>query len=146
MVHQGAAGVPSPARHHDDFGLAVKFGDFNADGCADLAIGAPSAAAADNLPDAAAAPGDVTILYGSPSGIVTTGAQTFSLASMFGTEPGAQRFGSALVTGDLNGDGIDDLAIGAPFTNLSGRSDDLDRAGVVAVAFGSAAGLDQRRD
>ena len=47
------------------------------------------------------------------------------------------RFGWALAGGDFNGDGFDDLAIGVPYEDLSGRDD----AGAVHVLYGSAAGL-----
>ena len=46
-------------------------------------------------------------------------------------------FGAALAAGDFNGDGIDDLAVGAPFESSGTAS----RTGVVHVLNGSTAGL-----
>jgi hypothetical protein len=47
--------------------------------------------------------------------------------------------GTTLAAGDLTGDGIDDLAIGAPATRIGRAS----AAGAVHVVAGSAAGLDR---
>ncbi|MBI4606691.1 MAG: FG-GAP repeat protein [Planctomycetes bacterium] len=47
------------------------------------------------------------------------------------------RFGTALASGDFNGDGYEDLAVGAPLEDYSGGDD----TGVVFVFFGSASGL-----
>lgn len=46
-------------------------------------------------------------------------------------------FGHALAAGDFDGDGFDDLAIGAPGEDVSGH----DHAGAVFVLRGSASGL-----
>src|SRR3954447_19049579 len=51
-------------------------------------------------------------------------------------EPG-DGFGSAISVGDLNGDGLADLAIGAPGEDIGAIAD----AGVVHVLYGTAAGL-----
>src|SRR5688572_12785125 len=45
--------------------------------------------------------------------------------------------GSELASGDFNGDGWEDLAIGAPFDDVMGRPG----AGVVNVLYGTSAGL-----
>ncbi|MEM0961570.1 MAG: T9SS type A sorting domain-containing protein [Bacteroidota bacterium] len=52
------------------------------------------------------------------------------------TEPG-DTFGSAVATGDFNGDGVEDLAIGAPGEDTTAGGDD---SGVVHVVFGAATG------
>ena len=46
-------------------------------------------------------------------------------------------FGSALTTGDFNGDGRDDLSIGVPAEDVGAMAD----AGAVHVIYGSAGGL-----
>ena len=104
---QDTAGVPGSAEAGDGFGAATAWGDFDDDGCADLAVGSPGENDGTGL---------VTILYGSMAGIGTAGAQTLSVAGLFGSGANApdQEFGDALTVADLDGDGADDLAIGAP--------------------------------
>ena len=65
-LSQNTPGVPGSREPFDYFGEQVALGDFNHDRCADLAITAPGEN--DNQ-------GSVTVLYGSPSGITTSGAQ-----------------------------------------------------------------------
>lgn len=50
---------------------------------------------------------------------------------------GYDEFGAALATGDWNGDGYDDLAVGVPYEDYDGVVD----AGVVNVFYGTAYGL-----
>ena len=46
-------------------------------------------------------------------------------------------FGAALDSGDINGDGYDDLVVGVPGEGIARRS----RAGAIHVLYGSASGL-----
>lgn len=85
----------------DRFGAAIASGDFDRDGFDDLAIGAPIA-------------GKVYIHWGTPVGVAADPLQVFE-----GT-PG-DRFGAAIASGDLTGDGFDDLVVGAPLGGGSGR-------------------------
>lgn len=144
----GVPGDPSTFGEIDSFGDAVQFGDFNADGCADLAIGAPGETKT---------AGSVTVLYGSPRGLTTSGARVFTTTSLFGAGQSetcvedpvslpeedpiyhCESFGRSLAVGDLDGDGVDDLAVGAPEKDLGGQP----YVGAVAVLFGDRAGLDQ---
>jgi hypothetical protein len=100
--------------------------DFNHDGFADLAIGAPG----EN--DVA---GAVTVLYGAGAGLPGTGAQVFFQVGS--RAEAGDRFGSALAAGDFNGDGFADLAAGASGENVGSVPD----AGTVSVLYGSAGGL-----
>jgi hypothetical protein len=62
--------APEPA---DFFGAALATGDFNHDGFADLAVGAPFEDAGSTV-DA----GAVSVLYGSAGGLTRTGGQIFT--------------------------------------------------------------------
>lgn len=109
-------------------GSGVAKGDFNGDGFGDLAIGAPFEMVA-NVPSA----GAVHVIYGTTNGLVATGNQLWNEANTSGgngPETG-DLFGLALASGDFNGDGASDLAIGVP---RQGTSD----AGGVHVLYGTS--------
>ena len=109
-------------------------GDFNNDGFADLVIGSPE----EDL-GAVDAAGVVNVLPGSAAGLTAAGDQLWHQDS-----PGIQdtaemgdQFGEAFATGDFDGDGFDDLAIGAYVDSVAA----IAGAGAVNVLPGSAAGL-----
>lgn len=118
------------------FGGTLATGDFNGDGKDDVAIGDPLA----NVPNNnGTSDGAVQINYGSSAGITTNGQQVFHRDTPGipgGYESSATRFSGALASGDLNGDGFDDLVIGAP-----GAGDSAAGAGVFHVLYGSRSGL-----
>ena len=105
-------------------------GDFNGDGHPDLAIG-------DINYDHGA--GRVEILYGTADGLTTTGEQVISQdsAGVPGTSEPGDHFGAALATGDFNGDGRRDLAIGSPGEDIGAAVD----TGDVTILDGSTSGL-----
>jgi hypothetical protein len=122
--------VGSAPEAGDSFGFALASGDFNNDGFADLAAGAPF----ENVFTTADA-GAVSVLYGSAAKLTATGGQIFT---QVGSAPEAgDIFGFALASGDFNNDGFADLAAGAPFENVFTTTD----AGAVSVLYGSAAKL-----
>ena len=113
------------------FGAAVATGDFDGDGFDDVAIGAPGQGVG-----GVAGAGAVTVLEGSPGGIRTDSSLAISRRGAVPGDPVAgEAFGAALASGDLDDDGYDDLAIGAPGAG----------AGAVVVVFGSQSGLDRSR-
>jgi hypothetical protein len=122
--------VGSRAEEQDFFGWALAAGDFNHDGFADLAVGAPN----ENV-GALLFAGAVSVLYGSPAGLTTTGARLFTQVAS-AAEVGDD-FGAALAAGDFNGDGFADLAADAPSENVGSTVG----AGAVSVLPGSAGGL-----
>ena len=108
--------------------------DFDGDGRADLAIGVPSKNVGSSLNA-----GAVNVIYGSASGLSSTGAQFWTQNSqgILGSAASGDGFGTALATGDFDGDGFADLAIGIPFKNTAGKSN----SGAVQVIYGSSTGL-----
>ena len=128
----------------DLFGFALAAGDFNGDFASDLAIGIPGRKVGRH-----ANAGAVAVLYGATfTGLVANprwsgvwSGQYFvqGEAGILGAPGPDERFGHALVTGDFNGDGFDDLAVGAPggvpfLVGPQGR-------GEVNVIYGSSSGL-----
>ncbi|UYV11873.1 MAG: integrin alpha [Phycisphaera sp.] len=150
----GTAGAPFPARLPlesldgvDGFRLdgvsetawtgrsVASAGDVNGDGIDDLIIGAPRE--------------DLRAVFDSGSSYVVFGREfatgaafpaRLDLASLDGTDgfrmdgesPTDSVGRSVAAAGDVNGDGIDDMVIGAPFTNIGGFTD----AGSAYIVFG----------
>jgi hypothetical protein len=131
---QNSPGVGSAAEPGDSFGFALAAGDFDHDGFADLAIGAP-----DENAGTIANAGAVNVLYGAAGGLTGVGSQIFTQNSL-GVPGVAERddnFGYALAAGDFDSEGFADLAIGAPGEDVG----TLDRGGAVNILPGSAGGL-----
>ncbi|UCB57642.1 MAG: FG-GAP repeat protein [Candidatus Omnitrophota bacterium] len=103
------ADVAFTRKSRDDFGYSVaSCGDINGDGYADVVIGAPGAKN-ENLDFPHDNSGKAYIYFGGPA--------MDDIADMILVgEQYAERFGySVAPVGDINGDGYDDLAVGAPF-------------------------------
>jgi hypothetical protein len=105
--HVGWLAMPA-AERGAGFGATLATGDFNGDHCADLAVGVPDHGSARPGADGT---GAVYLYYGSPAGLRPGG--TLSVRDL-GRKPGSDRFGAALVAGDLDRDGRDDLVVGTP--------------------------------
>ncbi len=133
--NQSTTGISGSPEVNDHFGQALAGGDFNGDGYLDLAIGVP-----DEVVGAVTYAGIVTILFGSSSGVSGAGSQYWD-QSYLGTNTveTSDRFGAALASGDFNGDGYDDLAIGVPGQNTLGIAP---YGGVVDVLYGTSSGFD----
>jgi len=95
--------------------------DFDNDGFADLAVGAPGEDVG-----AATDAGAVNVLYGSAGGLGGGQVLTQGAGGVPGASESFDRFGTALATGDFNADSFADLAVGAPGEDLG-----ADAAGTV---------------
>ena len=133
FLSQGNAGIADSAEANDSLGWALAAGDFDGDGYTDLAAGVPL----EDLGSAEDA-GAVHVLYGSPSGLTGTGDQllTQTWLATGNLSESNDWFGYALAAADCNGDGRDDLAMGAPFETMTVASQ-----GAVLVAYGTGGGF-----
>ncbi|WP_214408963.1 FG-GAP repeat protein [Sphaerisporangium fuscum] len=111
VLSQATAGIAGTPERGDSFGSAVVSGDFDGDGCADLAIGASEEFAGPAVPDGADGNGVVQLLYGTANGFRPGG--TLDVTHL-GRSRDTDRFGAALAAGDLDGDGDDELVVGVP--------------------------------
>ena len=110
-------------------------GDFNGDGFDDLIIGASRADPSGNT-----SAGQSYVVFGNNSGFspsldlnTLNGTNGFAIN---GNNSGDQSGGSVSSAGDVNGDGFDDLIIGARFADPNGNS----AAGQSYVVFGNSSG------
>jgi len=125
-ISASAGGLSLALSAGDQFGAAVaNLGDLDDDGVVDVAVGAP------RRDDGGANRGAVSILFLNPDGTVKA-EQTLNdlVGGVVGLENGA-RFGTSLAgLGDLDGDGVEDLAVGA-----EGVDDGGSRRGAVWILF-----------
>jgi len=116
----------------DRFGEALASGDFDGDGMTDIAIGAPGDSFDIDPPS-----GVVHPFRGSGGGPTQGRFRRVDQSSVGGVNEAGDEFGAAVAAGDFNGDGRDDLAVGAPGKMPTG----LPRSGALRVYFGAATGL-----
>ena len=126
----GKNGFIISAERDDNLGYSVSdAGDINGDGIGDLVIGSPL-----SDPDDKSNAGVTYLLFGSKEGFdLTLNPSTLGTKGFVinGDQAGDQSGRSVSNIGDINGDGVDDLAIGAPFSGINGD------IGAAYIIFGS---------
>ncbi|MEO8276443.1 MAG: FG-GAP repeat protein [Thermoanaerobaculia bacterium] len=133
VVRENSTVEDDPAKAGDVLGWAFAAGDFNGDGIADLATGAPYD---DGVADIEQNIGAVFVQLGVAGG----GLQPLASAILLDQETGLdssftdEHFGWALAVGHFNDDIYDDLAVGVPGNQSGGVA-----MGGVEIYYGSAA-------
>lgn len=141
ILSQNSAGVAGSPEEPDAFGHALSASDFNGDGFSDLAIGVPHEKIGTSHSGEAA--GAVNILYGSEDGLIGDATEPVwnqNSPAIAGSSEYGDNFGRSLASGDFNGDGRGDLAVGVPFEQI-GDSSSGELAGAVNVLYGSQGGI-----
>jgi hypothetical protein len=120
----------------DHFGASLAVGDFDDDGELDLAIGAPNKNHGTGNPSDS---GRAYIAFGPIEDGVQSEFDILGEDDVPGQAPAADElFGSALAAGDFDGDGRDDLVVGAPGEFSGGDGAVLSfYGGVSAIASGT---------
>ncbi|GAB2824353.1 VCBS repeat-containing protein [Streptomyces daliensis] len=123
LVYTAAAGTPTVLR---DEAHAAASADFDGDGSDDLVLGSPDG-------------NSVTAYRGGAEGLRASARTTLTQDSpgVPGADEPEDSFGEAVATGDVDGDGYADVAVGAEFETVGSVAS----TGSVVVLRGSAAGL-----
>jgi hypothetical protein len=122
------------------FGGTLTTGDFDGDGYDDLAAASPD----HEGPSGIAGAGIVHVLFGSSTGLTSVDDVLLYQddgAVVFGSPASFDHWGFSLTSGDYDGDGRDELAVGS-----SSDDDVVDAAGTVNVFPGTAHGPSTRGD
>jgi hypothetical protein len=135
LFSQSQDDITGDSNPGDLFGSALAVGDFDADGFDDLAVGIPGENFdGGDTPDG----GRVEVIYGSANGLNEgASSETWRKSSLGRNAAEFEVFGSTLSAGDFDGDGFDDLAVGAPGEKVGGAAG----AGATYVIYGAGGGL-----
>lgn len=136
LLSQNAQGIDNRSDPHDSFGWTVAIGNLGRGAFGDLAISAPTEDFHDVFNS-----GVVHVVFGSSTGLRTSGSQLFSQATpgISDTLEFADEFGSTLAIGDVGRTAVGDLVIGVP--DEPGFGGAQSNAGVIHVLFGTPAGV-----
>ncbi|MFK4100111.1 FG-GAP and VCBS repeat-containing protein [Streptomyces sp. NPDC019531] len=125
-VNQDSPGVPGTAEKGDGFGTDVQLADVDGDGYLDVVTGVPGEdLGTPTDPDAWPDAGSVVVLSGGADGLTGAGSHQVVTQNTTGVPGAAEKgdaFGRAVHAGDVNGDGLADVAVGAPGENASAGS------------------------
>ena len=116
----------------DEFGISVASGDVNGDGFDELILGAYGGDSTGNTRGFA---GEVYLVYGRSSPWADTDllSPPSGVARFWGADD-SDRLGLSVASGDVNGDGLDDLVLGAGFSGSTGNT--RGAAGEVYLVYG----------
>ena len=142
LLHRNIDDVQGAFSKRANFGASLTWGDFNQDGYSDLVVGVPG----DEINGAVGA-GSVQVFYGSNAceGLCQDWNKIIhrDLDGMMDDAKSGDNFGTAVITGDFNGDGFDDLAIGVPNDSIIHMDGEVgvEKAGTVHIIYGAETGL-----
>jgi hypothetical protein len=129
MWTQNTSGIADTAEGGDSFGLGLATGLKNSTGTGYLVIGVPRETIA------GVSVGAIHILFtDAATGLLTAAGSKFIQQDTAGVKSDNKSggpFGYALATGDFDGHGNDDVAVGIPFKTIDGVSD----AGAVTILY-----------
>jgi hypothetical protein len=117
------------------FGSTTVSCNLNGDAYADLVVGDPGRI------DHGGISGGITTYLGSATGLGKPAHLSQDTASVPDQSENDDQFGTAVACGDLNGDGKDEVAVGAPGEDLPDPDDGAQGTGLVFVFKGSSTGL-----
>ncbi len=144
VYHGGPGGIPSTVVGNQDATLQVaqfqRAGDINGDGYGDLVFCQPIYAV---VTDGSNARGAAFIVWGSPTGFPEF--VTHETLPFFAFGDAEHRYiGWDIATGDVNGDGFDDVALGAPSAGVGFDAVFVFHGKAQGFAAGGLAGADTR--
>ncbi|MEE9285911.1 MAG: hypothetical protein V3V35_09325 [Dehalococcoidia bacterium] len=128
--------VVTGAEGFSRIGDALASGDVNGDGVADLILGAPFAGRDVGAPPGSVRKeaGEVYVVFGSISLADEVNIAFDEPGFMVSSDQRFGQFGAAVAAGDVNGDGTDDVIVGAHLIDVGER----EAAGAVYVFFGGS--------
>ncbi|MFM9692012.1 FG-GAP repeat protein [Streptomyces europaeiscabiei] len=124
-ISQNTTGVPGDAEADDWFGWSTAYGDYNGDGFDDLAVSAPDEDVSGDTDG-----GTVLIVWGSAKGL--SGATTIKDLAPSDHD----QWGKSLASGDFDGDGTEDLAIGNTSNLVYIVGDGITKSGSLGDQYG----------
>jgi len=118
----------------------ASLGSYNGDPFADLVVGVPH----ENLLDTPGSynNGMIHVIHGFPQGLGPQDNETWDQDMDFSQDriERIDQFGRSLASGDFDGDGYYDVAVGVPYETINDGLEEIRRAGAVHIIYGSSAG------